>query len=461
MRIAIILAVCAGCGLGPAPDPFTPTTGDGIAPWSELGAAQVCLGEQTLGAPTSAVGGFCTNADDSGAGCSQDSECDSRQSCICGRCTVAYCAASSDCAAPRVCNFAEHRCDLPCSSAAQCSGDEQCISGACRARCLRNADCQHGEVCDSNNVCISDDCTADAGCLTGERCEIQRTPMQVLEPGPIAGFGAPVVVYLDLALPATPDARAIYRATSSDGIHFALDPVTPVVEAPQGARAPSPVVDGGELYLYFEQGDGVSLRVATSRDGVTFDPAVTLLSSTTKLHAPSAVHVGGQVVLYYQRADGTGIGMATGAPHAPLDDRGVVLTPAAIQVGTGEPTTAFWLQITRVQSPHAVLAGNAIHLFFSAFGIESADAAKYGMTEAIPANFSVGYAAAQTTAPEMLTVWPYGPVFDRVEAFLEHREELGPAVIDAGEDQFLMYYIDATPADLGRLGVLGSGARGR
>ncbi|HEX5061501.1 MAG TPA: hypothetical protein VFV99_19170 [Kofleriaceae bacterium] len=443
------------------PDAAAPTSGTGIAPWTELGAAQVCLGEQTLGPPTSAVGGFCTDADANGAACTDDSACDSRQTCVCGRCTVAYCATASDCAAPRVCNFTEHRCDVPCSDATQCATSEQCISGACRGRCLRNADCQHGEVCDSNNVCIADDCVDDTGCLTGERCEIQRIPRQVLEPGPIADFGAPIVVYLDLAVPATPTQRAIYRATSTDGVHFALDPMTPVLDDPMGARAPSPIVDGGTLYLYFEQGDGVALRVATSRDGIAFDPPTTVLSGTVRLHAPSAVHVAGKVALYYQRADGTGIGLATGAPGSTLDDQGVVLAPTDVEVGSGDPGTAFWLQITRVESPHAVLAGTAMHLFFSAFGQESADASKYGMTEPIPPNFSVGYAGAKATAPQMLTVWPYGPVFDNVDAFLDHRDELGPAVLDAGADRFFMYYIDATEAQLGRLGVLGSGARGR
>jgi len=137
----------------------------------------------------------------------------------------------------------------------------------------------------------------------------------------------------------------------------------------------------------------------------------------------------------------------------------MVLAPAHVEVGTGEAGTAFWLQVTRVQSPHAVLAGDGIKLFFSAFGQESADASKYGTTEPIPPNFSVGFAAAKATAPELLTVWPYGPVFDNVDALLEHREELGPASIDAGDDRFFMYYIDATPMQLGRLGVLGSGRR--
>ncbi|HEY5927025.1 MAG TPA: hypothetical protein VIV11_35300 [Kofleriaceae bacterium] len=457
--MAVFLFLLIGCGLGPSPEPYLPTAGLGIAPWSELGAAQVCVGAEALGPPASNVGGFCSKTD--AASCSNDAQCESRQSCVCGRCTIAYCEVASDCAAPRVCNFVQHRCERPCSSAAQCSAGEQCLSGACRARCAIDSECQHGEVCDSNNVCISDDCVDDAGCLAGEYCEVQRVPRQVLEPGPLASFGAPIVLYLDVALPGSPNQRAIYRATSSDGVRFRFDPETPVLDDPMGARAPSPVVDGKRLYLYFEQGDGMALRVATSDDGITFGPPTTVLAGSVPVRAPSAVHTGGQVVLYYQAGDGIGIGLATGAPEAILADQGIVLAPASVEVGSGDPGTPFWLQITRVQSPHAVLAGDAIRVFFAAFGIESADASKYGMTEPIPANFSVGYAAAQATAPQMLTVWPYGPVFDNVDALLEHREELGPAVIDAGADQFLMYYIDATPTQLGRLGVLGSGASGR
>ena len=461
--LALLVTSSIGCGLGPAPEPYQPTTGTGIAPWTELGPAQVCLADQALGPPTSTPGGLCVGADAQGAACSDDSECRSREACVCGRCTVAYCDSASDCAAPRVCNFNAHRCDLPCSSATQCGAGEACIAGVCRGRCASSADCQHGEVCDSNKVCVSDDCDSDAGCLGGERCEIQRVPRQVLEPGPLAGFGAPVVLYLDLALASAPDQRAIYRATSQDGLRFTLDPTTPVLTDPAGVRAPSPVVDGGRLYLYFEQGDGVALRVATSSDGIAFGTPTTVLagSPTLVVRHPSAVHVGGQVVLYYERGAGAGIALATGDREAALVDGGVVLAPAAVEVGTGTPGEPFWVEITRVGSPHAMVAGSAIRVFFSALGRESADASKYGMNEPIPANFSVGYAAATATAPDVLTVWPYGPVFDRVEAFLDHREELGPAVIDAGRGAFLMYYIDATEAALGRLGVLGSGARGR
>jgi hypothetical protein len=464
MRRTILLAAhLVGCGLGPVPDTFAPTSGDGIAPWSELGAALVCDGDRAFGPPASATGGLCVSTAASPTSCETDDQCASRESCVCGRCTVAYCASEVDCAAPRTCNFAQHRCDLPCSSAAQCASGEECVGSVCRGRCSTDEDCQFGEVCDSNHVCIGDDCANNGGCLSGERCDIQREPRQVLEPGPVADFGAPIVLYLDLALPATPDARAIYRAFSTDGVHFRLDPTTPVITDPAGARAPSPVLDGGQLYLYFEQGDGAALRVATSSDGVAFDPPITVLSGSSKvLHAPSAVHAGGSVALYYQAGDGTaGIGLATGTPAARLVDPGIVLAPAAVEVGTGAPGTAFWVQIQRVQSPHAVLAGDVIKLFYSAFGHESADASKYGTGEAIPPNFSIGYAAAETPAPQMLSVWPYGPVFDRVDAFFDHHDELGPAEVDAGDDRFLLYYIDAQGTQLGRLGVLGSGATGR
>lgn len=391
------LLLGTACGLGPVPDTFTPTSGDGIAPWAELGAALVCDGDRAFGPPASTIGGLCVSTAASTQTCETDSQCASRESCVCGRCTVAYCASETDCAAPRACNFAQHRCDLPCSSAAQCGAREECIGSVCRGRCSTDKDCQHGEVCDGNHVCIGDDCANDSGCLSGERCDIQREPRQVLEPGPIAGFGAPIVLYLDLALPATPDNRAIYRAVSTDGVHFRLDPTTPIITDPAGARAPSPVVDGGQLYLYFEQGDGAALRVATSNDGVAFDPPITVLSGAAKvLRAPSAVHVAGAVALYYQSGDGTaGIGLATGTPAARLIDQGI------------------------------------------------------------------GYAAAEAPAPQMLSVWPYGPVFDRIDAFFDHHDELGPAEVDAGDDRFLLYYIDAQGTQLGRLGVLGSGARGR
>jgi hypothetical protein len=286
----------------------------------------------------------------------------------------------------------------------------------------------------------------------------------VLEPAPVVTPDG-IVLYLDLADPSLPDQRAIWRAVSSDGIHFRIDPAMPVIV---DARAPSAVLDGDKLFVYVEQADGAALRVVSSFDGVTFSGPTTVLAGTD-LHAPTAVHQNGNVALYYQHGDS--IGLATGGTEAPLDDHGLVLRPADADVGDGTPGTAFWIGITTLASPHAIIAGPdgapTIHLWFAGFGQESSPAQKFGQTTPIPPNFSIGFAAADVDQPDVLSPWPYGPVADRVEAFLDHRDELGPAGVDAGDDRFLLYYIDASPAmnavgatgpfDLGRLGVLGSG----
>ncbi len=464
MRIAIVL-LCS-CGLGPAPDPATPVAGAGIAPWTDLGAAQVCLGDQSLGAPGSATAGLCVGIDEPEAVvCLHDSDCRDRERCVCGACAIAFCDASADCPAPSVCTFSQHRCDSPCAVTADCQGDaEACISDVCRGRCAVTSDCQHGEVCNSEHTCVSTTCADASTCAASDRCEIQRVPMQVLEPAPVVQ-GDQLVLYLDLALPNLPDQRAIWRATSSDGVHFVINPAHAVLDDPLTVRAPSLVVDGDLTYLYFEHGDGTELRVATSPDGITFGAPTTVLAGPD-VHAPSALHVNGSVVLYYERSGA--IDLATGAPQSRLTDLGPVLRPVDVQVGNGTPGTAFWLSITQLASPQVLRStvDGTIHLFFAAFGQESAPAMKFGSASPIPPNFSVGFAAADPAVPGALSVWPYGPVVDRVEVFLDHRDELAPAVVDRGDDQFLMYYVDAThdpmtlgPFTLGRLGVLGSGSQ--
>ena len=452
MRALLALSLAA-CGLGPTPD-TPPPASTGNAPWRDLGVTQVCLGEQALAPPETAPGGLCVREAFVAAACTQDADCRSRETCECGRCTVSYCAVSSDCEAPLFCNFAQHRCDRACDGDSECATDERCLGSVCRSRCIDSTACQFGEVCEGN-LCIGDDCSTTADCLAGERCDGQRIPAQVLEPAPLA-TGSEIVLYLDLALPATPDARAIWRAVSRDGIHFALDPAQPVLDG----RAPSAVGDGGLVYVYYEQAG--ELRVATAADGVTFDPPITL--ATGDLHAPAAVHVDGRVVLYYARAGS--IGLLSGPRDGALTDLGVVLAPEDVQVGDGTPGTAFWTPVTELASPHALVSGPAgarsIHLWFAGFGRESPTATKFGSPAEIPPNFSIGFAAASPADPGALAVWPYGPVADRVEVFLDHHDELGPAVVGLGPNRFRLYYVEAThettpPFTLGRLSILGSG----
>ncbi len=451
----VVWSVLAGCGLAPEPA-GTPGPSTGNAPWRDLGAVQVCLGEQAFAPPASPPGGLCEPANVVPLACAEDRECESREVCVCGRCTVAYCATASDCTAPRFCNFSQHRCDLACSPGS-CAETEQCLGGVCRGRCVDSTDCQRGEVCEAN-VCIGDDCSDTTGCLSGERCDVQRVPQQVLEPDPVISAGR-AVLYLDLAPPADPAQRAIWRAVSSDGIRFTVDPAQPVLG---GARAPSVVEIGGITYLYVERADG--LAVAASIDGITFEAPVSVLAGTD-LHAPSAVPTdAGQVLVYYAR--GGAIGLAAGAPGEALADAGIVLTPFDAQVGDGTPGTAFWTPITELASPHAIVSGptgaQTIHLWFAGFGTESAPGESFGNPEVIPPGFSVGFAAGELADPGVLAVWPTGPVVDRVDAFLTHLDELGPAAVEVERGSFRLYYIEAThdPTStftLGRIGVLGSG----
>lgn len=466
--LAIAVVLVAACGLGPSPDPAR-ASGTGIAPWTDRGPVTVCDGSQVLAPPASQPGGLCASASASPTSCTASSDCRDREACVCGRCTIAFCAVSSDCEAPRICNFSQQRCDLPCSMDADCGDAEDCISSVCRGRCATDADCQRGEHCDSGHVCSSTDCSDATSCRTGDACDLQRTPRQVLEPAPIAD-GDRIVLYLDLADPATPEARAIWRATSRDGSHFTLDPGAPILA---DARAPSPVVTpNGAIDLVVETAAGIA--VASSSDGITFGTPTVVLAGD--LHAPTAVHTGDQVVVYYETMGA--IGMATGSASdtAVLVDHGLVLAPTDVVVGDGTPGTAFWVDIATLTSPHAILSGpvgaQTMHLWFAGFGQESSVGTRFGTPAEIPANFSIGFAAADPALPGELYPWPYGPVADRVEAFLDHREELGPAVVeregamDRG-DRFLLYYVAATPATgatgaggpfvVGRLGYLGSG----
>lgn len=443
-RLVPLLGLCAlaACGLGGGPAPAGETVVTGVGPWTDLGPATVCLGSEALVAPESTPGGLCVpGGAPAPAACATDAACGSRESCVCGACTIAYCAAASDCAAPRICNFSAHRCDLPCTSGTACGDVADCIGGVCRGRCATTADCQHGEFCDSNHVCFSDDCASVADCQGLERCELQRVPRAVAEPAPVHVPGG-LVLYLELD-------GAVWRAVGTDGLHFTIDPGLPVLA---DARAPSAVVEAGVTYLYFERGDGAELRVATAADGTRFGPS-TVVVAGPGVHAPTAVHTAAGVACYFERAGA--IELATGPREALLDERGAVLTPVDVQVGDGTPGTAFWTPVTRLSSPHAILAGPAgaqtIRLWFAALGTESPPAEKFGEPAPIPPNDSIGYAAAEPADPGGLHVWPYGPVADRIEAFLDHHDERAPAVVEAGGG-FRMYYLDET-----RLGVLGSG----
>lgn len=476
--VIVALALAAGCGFAPE-EPFSGTrTGDGIAPWRDLGPAPVCLGNQFLGPDGTPAGGFCFGRSLLEASCNDDGDCRSREACVCGRCTVPYCATASDCAGGRVCTFSQHRCDVACRDAADCAPGEECNNGTCRGRCVTSDECQTGEVCSSRNFCVTDDCAVDGECGATERCHVQRVPRLVLEPFALA-TPEQVVLYLEVGGDVQSTERAIWRAASPDGVHFRFDPARPVLDDAGAAHAPSLVDTGDGWVLYYEAGDGAAIKAATSADGVSFGPGQVVLTGgvgAAAVHAPSAVRLpDGSVAVYFQR--GADLALATGAVGGPLTDRGTVLTPAQVTIAPGAPRTPFWADVVALRSPHALVtagpAGPALRLWFAGFGRESADSQQFGMDVAIPANYSIGYAAGDPADPAHLTPWPYGPVVDRVVAFLDHRHELGPGVVQLVDDvgpapRYLMYSVEATTTDpmmdgpegpftIGRLGVLANG----
>lgn len=468
--------LAAGCGFLPEDDFTGKRAGDGIAPWQDLGPAQVCVGNQYLGPPDSVAGGLCFDSNITEAVCVTDGDCQTRESCVCGRCTVAYCSTASDCGAGRVCTFAEHRCDRQCFGEEDCAGPEECFNGTCRGRCITAADCQTGEVCSSTNYCVTADCEDDDGCRTGERCRVQRTPRQALEPD-VTREGGLIVLWLEVSDEVQRTETAIHRAESRDGIHFQMNPDEPVVEDGTTASSPSVIRTSSGFAMYYDVDDGAAIRVVTSGDGRVWSEPVTAIPGGlggAAVRNPSAVMLpDGTVAVYYERGTGLGIALATGQPGQALTIQGTVLAPEDITVPPGAPDAPFWDDVERVGSPEAAITdgpdGPSLRLYYSAYGRESADSVQFGEVTPIPPNFSIGYASASIDAPGELLPWPYGPVVDRVSAFLTHHDELSPGVVQlADQTAYLMYYVEADPDAtatgpdgpyvIGRIGVLGNGA---
>ena len=480
----LLLALATGCGFAPSDDFSGRRAGDGIAPWQDLGPVYMCIGNEFVGPPDSGPGGLCRSQSIMEAPCLRDDDCQSRETCVCGQCTVQYCTSLSDCRNGRTCSFSEARCDTPCGADDECADGEECFNSTCRGRCFTDEDCQTGEVCNSQNRCATASCTDDDSCLAGEICRVQRVPRVATEPTLLARStpNEPrFAMWFEMSEELQQDRRAIWRATSIDGRNFTVDPTRPVVEDGDSAHAPSIVRTATGLALYYEQGDGAQLRVVESNDqgGTDWGSPTTVLTGgagPNAVRAPSAVVLpDGRIAVYYQTGDGDAIALATGQVGTVLDTVGPVLTPAAVvDPPTAEPNSQFWIEIAAVRSPFAALTTGAagdpsLRMWFSAFGRESGDSVQFGDIVPLDPNYSIGYAATTVEAPDQLEVWPFNPVIDNVAAFLDHRTELSPAVLQVTSDSgvpldgYLLYYLDAVaetelgPFEVNRLRVAGNG----
>jgi hypothetical protein len=416
----------SGCGfLGE--EPFSGKRVADVAPWQDVGPLFVCDQTLSLVAPSASPAGFCGAA--STKICKADADCGSRERCLCGLCTVGYCDATEDCQPGFVCTTATHRCDRPCQADGDCAKNETCVEGRnlCRGQCNGDSDCQIGEFCNlPTGECLATSCFGEGDCTSS--CAIQRKPSLLAEPTPLAEKSG-LTLWLER------DGQ-IVRASSSDGMHFTLDPAA----LPLDGRAPSVVaVSGGYLMLLERAG---AIHRSMSSDGrVWSDPQQVIANAgqpalVQNLDRSFAAYVvsDGKVL----RADSTD-GLSFDAPD-------LVLAPSSLE----QPT--LWRNVDQIASPFAQALLDSggrpfVRLWFSARGQESAPAFNFNEYDEVPANFSIG----EATSPDGASFdpYPFNPVFDRVVMFIQHPDELEPALVALGDTQLLYY----RRGDLGPLAV--------
>lgn len=452
MRAILLMALLAGCGFE-GEEVFRGRRFPGVAPWTDIGPITVCDGQRRLGPVRAGALGLCEKGGGEARTCTADSGCGNRELCVCGRCVVAACDSTDECADGQVCDFGDQRCDRACESDSECQAGERCQPGRnrCRGVCEADTDCQAGETCQrGSGLCVVTSCTSDNDCSGGRLCRLQRQPAALAEPSPLVD-GTRVTLFLERADPmpgtkppvlAPPD---IYRAISDDGRHFTLEPRLPVLKG----LAPSVARDrrGGLLMVYVLQTTPVLIR-ATSQDGITWQSSpIGIIADSPSL----AQRRDGSFVLYYAVPDGAtggrGISRALSSDGVRFDAGDTVLEPASVS----DPV--LWRAIDRLASPYVQIVDDPTgrpfdRLWFAAHGQESAASVQFGKVIPTAANFSIGEAAAYPGS--RLVPYPFNPVFDRVLEFLTHPSELDPAVITYGNG-WLLYYrraaADGTKSD--------------
>jgi hypothetical protein len=432
VRAALLLGLCA-CGFAPETSFSGRRIGDGVSPWKDHGAIELCLGNQRIGPAGSAVGGMCVAEGTTEADCALDTDCRSREACVCGRCTLKYCSVASECGDTGSCVFSESRCLPTCRQDSDCRGaNELCAGGVCKGRCGTSAECQTGEYCTGAGRCNVSTCSDPTQCRSGDTCHQQRLPRATAEPSPLADE-AGIILYLEMA-DAADTTRDVWRAVSTDGISFQLDP-SPVLAA---ARAPSIVRLGTKYRMFVETEAGIAS--ADSSDGRVFgSPGVVIPGD---YHAPgAAVTPDGQVIVYVAEGDRGGLAVWEGSG-----------TPRPVLTMSDITDPVYWRGVDHLGSPSALvetspLGQPAIHVWFDAFGQESNDSIQFGMPVTIPPNDSVGFASTLLAAPDRLIRYPYNPVFDRTEALLDHRGERAPAVVRLPDGETYFLYYQGSSAD--------------
>ncbi len=417
----------ASCGLAPAPAPPPPFPSDGVADFGQSAPVELCLGTASVVPPEAATGAdaVCVPTGASSTACTSDAGCTGIEHCVCGRCIIQACAGAAACGSGLVCR--DGRCTTPCTKDADCPSGGTCDIGGCTRACAKDADCHFGEHCDDLfNVCVADICSATVPCSAGATCEPITAPFELHEPEVVV-IGGAAVAFVELRTTGSGATSEIYRAHVDGASRWTADPTTPVLaaEGGQSAGAPSAIVDGDHVDLYFAAGDGQALAHAASTDGGrTFArdaaPVLTPGEAWEKgwIGSPGAVRYGGETLLFYEGGPRAGVGLAKVGPGAATRvGGGPVVTPATIE----DPLA--WQYVTEVGAPYALVAGGVLRVYFTGRGVVGTDAIVSGTDVPADADDSIGLVASLDG--KTFSAYPSGPVFTRMtnlRAYLGSRE---------------------------------------
>ncbi len=424
LGLAFGLALGPACGMQHEP-PFAGARQPDVAPWQDLGPLLFCDGPYRLSPSQSA--GWCEEGTLSS--CHDDQDCRSRERCTCGGCQVVLCDSNEECDPNEVCSFADRRCDRPCSSSHDCAAGEFCVPGQniCRGHCGRDEECQTGERCDQGE-CVASPCNRDLDCAAAH-CRLQRRSARLAEPMPLATSEG-TVLWLERG---PESARSIWRAVPNDatGQRFHFQPSQAVLE---GFGAPA-LLSWENRYLGAFEREGRIWR-ATSDDGIHFavDPTPLVTGSS-----PSLIRFHETLLLFYSTAETLAMARSPDGRHF------VVSAPPLPPSAFSDPI--LWRDVDTLVSPFAVAATApdgqpVLRLFLAARGRESLPSQEFGRAVEETPNFSIAEAASLDGIH--FVPWPYNPVFDRVTNFLTHGTERDPAILPLAGGKTLLYYRGGT-----------------
>ena len=434
----VVIGVTA-CGLLGPGEGLRVVPSDGVGNFGSSAPIELCLGSARVVSPSASTGAgaVCVTPGSAAKACSGDAACVGIERCICGRCIVEACLGGTACGEGRVCR--DKRCTTACVDDAACAAGERCAAGGCARACVSDAGCHFGERCDDlDGACITQICSAQIPCGGGDVCEAEQALGELHEPE-VTEIEAERVAFVEIRSGGASPSSAVYRARV-EGRRWTADPLTPVLVPGSGESlgAPSAIVRGDQVELFFATGGAAIARALSTDGGRTFArdalPILVAESAWEKgsVGSPAAVVRDGATLLFYEGGPRAGIGLARvdAAGHAARVGDHPVIVPADVD----DP--AFWRGVTEVGAPYAVVAGDAVRVYFTARGIEGLDATAGDAALPADANDSIGLMTTRDLA--RFEAHPGGPVFARVanlRAYLGEREaavrlvEGGPAEI--------------------------------